>query len=136
MNPPKLTVDGAELELVDDDPLSDSSVKAKIAYDHRDNEYVLVWWQVQFDRLGDGGAYSMTASIVDEIPGNIDTLWAIDKKNNCVKSFERAMYDDPEERIEVPPDHPIFNSVVPSLQYAVETKKAMESYHISDVELP
>jgi len=60
-NPPQLTIDGAEMELFDDDdPLSNSSVKAKLAWDNRDNEYVLVWWQSPFYIATENGGYSMT----------------------------------------------------------------------------
>jgi len=127
-NPPQLTIDGAEMELFDDDdPLSNSSVKAKLAWDNRDNEYVLVWWQSPFYIATENGGYSMTASLVEQIPENIETIWVVDGKHKCVKSFERVVVD---------PDDPRFENVAPSLQYAVDSEKAIEDFHISEVELP
>jgi len=136
-NPPQLTIDGAEMELFDDDdPLSNSSVKAKLAWDNRDNEYVLVWWQSPFYIATENGGYSMTASLVEQIPENIETIWVVDGKHKCVKSFDRDWYDDESERVVVDPDDPRFENVAPSLQYAVDSEKAIEDFHISEVELP
>lgn len=136
-NPPELTIDGAEMELFDDDdPLSNSSVKAKLAWDDRDGEYVLVWYQSPFYIATENGGYSMTASLVDAIPDNIETIWVVDTKHKCVKSFDRDWYDDPDGRTEVNPDDPRFENVAPSLQYAIDRERAIEDYSIGAVELP
>lgn len=136
-NPPELTLDGREMQLlVTDDELSESSVKAKIAWDNRDHEYVLVWWQSPFYIATPNGGYSMTASLLEQIPDNIETIWVVDTNENCVKRFERSWYDDESERVVIDPDDPRFKSVAPSLQYAVDKKRAVEEYAVSDVTIP
>lgn len=136
-NPPELTIDGKEMELFeDDDPLSKSSVKAKLAWDNRDSEYVLVWYQQPFYIATENGGYSMTASLVEMIPDNIETIWVVDTKHNCVKSFKREWYDSDEERVTVSPDDPQFENVAPNLQYAVDREDATEDFNIGEVSLP
>lgn len=137
MNPPELTIDGKEMELFEnDDPLSNSSVKAKLAWDNRDAEYVLVWWQSPFYIATENGGYSMTASLVEAIPDNIETIWVVDTKHKCVKSYDRSWYDDPDTRTEISPDDPRFENVVPALQYALDREDAREDFSLSDVPLP
>ena len=136
-SPPELTIDGAEMELFEnDDPLSNSSVKAKLAWDNRDAEYVLVWWQSPFYIATENGGYSMTASLVESIPDNIETIWVVDTKHKCVKSFNRDWYDDEDKRVVVSPDDPRFENVAPSLQYAIDREDALEDYSIGEVALP
>lgn len=133
---PELTVDGREMELLDDDPLSNSSIKAKIAWDNRDSEYVLVWWQSPFYIVTENGGYSMTASLVDQIPDNIEIIWVVDTNESVVRSFERAWYESDSDRVTVSPDDPRFKNVAPSRQYAVDKNRAIEQYPIDDVTLP
>ncbi len=136
-SPPQLTIDGREMELFEnDDPLSDSSVKARLAWDDRDCEYVLVWYQSPFYIATENGGYSMTASLVEAIPDNIETIWVVDTKHKCVKSFDRDWYDDEDTRVTVSPDDPRFENVAPNLQYAVDREDALEDYSIDEVALP
>jgi hypothetical protein len=137
MNPPELTVDGAEMELFEnDDPLSDSSVKAKLAWDDRDAEYVMVWWQKPFYIATENGGYSMSASLLEKVPDNIQKFWVVDTQNNEVLAYERDFYDDPDIRQEVSPDDERFKNITPELQYAVDTTMALEVHDFNNVELP
>lgn len=136
MKPPELAVDGAEIELPENDALSESAVKAKLAYDHRDNEYVLVWWQSPFYIATENGGYSMTAELLELIPDNIESFWVVDTAHNEVLKYKREWYEDEDVRVEIHPDDPKFKNVNPDLQYAVDTSHALEVYDLYNVELP
>lgn len=137
MTPPELSIDGREVELLDDDDtLSGSSVKSKLAWDDRDEEYVLVWWQSPFYVATENGGYSMTASLLDDIPENIETIWVVDERRNLVCRMERAWYEDPDVREAIGPNDDRFETVAPTLQYAVDIERATETHPMTDVLLP
>jgi len=136
-SPPELTIDGAEMELFDaDDKLSQSSIKAKLAWDNRDAEYVLVWWQSPFYIATENGGYSMTADLLEQVPDNIESFWIVDTSHNDVLKYKREWYEDSDVRAEISPDDPKFKNVAPELQYAVDTSYAVEVHDLNNVELP
>lgn len=135
MSEPQLSLDGREMELRDDDGLSNSSIKGSIAYDYRDEEYVMVWWQTPFRIATKNGAYSMTASLLDEIPDNIETIWVADEENDELLRMERSFYEDDEVRTIIEPDSKKFKSVTPRRQYAVDRSHATERYNLYDIQM-
>lgn len=134
MELPEFSDDSTEQELDgDDDPLSNSSVKAAVKWENRDGEYVLLWWQGLFYIATENGGYSMTKSLFDKIPDHIEQIWVADNKRNLLSKFTTQQYED--EGVIIGEDDERFDNVSPSTQIAVDSESALETVDLHEVDI-
>lgn len=130
---PEFSNDTTEKQLSNNDPMSNSPVKGGLKWNHRDNEYVFIWWQNPFWIATDNGGYSMTKELLDKIPDHIEQIWVVDDKTHKLKRFDKTQYT--ENGVEISPDDPRFENVTPDEQVAVDRKDSKETFDLDDADI-
>jgi len=134
MEIPEFSPDSTEQTLDADDDQSNSPIKGAIKWEKNAGKYVFLWWQTPFYIATPNGGYSMTADLLESLPGHLDTVWVVDDENGVVKKFPRSHWENDSVRVTIDPDSPKFKNVVPAKQYAVDCTESLEEFDLSEVE--
>lgn len=108
----------------------DNSVKGAVKWEQTAGEYVFLWYQDPFWIATDNGGFSMSESLLEQIPDNVETIWVKSTRMGKLYKFSVEQYRDDAVRETVRQDDDRLNRDDAELQYAVDRFDAKEVYDL------